>query len=93
MTSLLEMLAQSRVKGSGDGVSDSVPAVINEEAPVALSEGEYIIRADVVSALGGGATDPGHEFLDKFQEGVLSISREDASLLAQSILETINLFK
>lgn len=43
-------------QGGGDGLSDSVPAN--------LSEGEYVVPADVVSNLGNGSTDAGGKQLD-----------------------------
>lgn len=47
-----------------DGRSDSVPALIDGVTPAALSEGEYVIPADVVSGLGRGSTDSGARKLD-----------------------------
>jgi hypothetical protein len=52
-----------RVRGPGDGRSDSVPARVGKE-PAALSDGEYVFPADVVSALGRGSTDAGSDVLD-----------------------------
>lgn len=43
----------------GDGMSDSVPAMINGQAPANLSEGEFVIPSDVVSGLGNGSTQAG----------------------------------
>ncbi len=77
--------SSGRVSGPGTGTSDSVPAIIKKkdggEIPAALSEGEFVIRADVVSALGGGATDPGVQVLDFLQQSVLKMDREKAALL------------
>lgn len=42
-----------------DGMSDSIPAVINGSQPAALSEDEFVIPADVVSGLGRGSTNAG----------------------------------
>lgn len=41
------------VEGPGTGTSDSVPAVINGATPARLSDGEYVIKAADVEALGG----------------------------------------
>ena len=43
----------------GDGMSDSIPATVGGQEPAALSEGEYVVPADVVSGLGNGSTDAG----------------------------------
>lgn len=48
----------------GDGMSDSLPTTINGQEPAALSDGEYVIPADVVSHLGNGSTDAGVAQLD-----------------------------
>lgn len=58
------------VKGPGDGLSDSVPANIEEQEEVALSDGEVIMPADVVSDLGNGSSDAGAEKLKKMGEAV-----------------------
>lgn len=50
------------VKGEGDGTSDDIPAM--------LSEGEYVIPAHVVSALGNGSNEAGAKSLDALQERV-----------------------
>jgi hypothetical protein len=50
------------VKGRGDGTSDDVPAM--------LANGEFVIPADVVSALGNGSNDSGSKVLDSFLETI-----------------------
>jgi hypothetical protein len=49
------------LQGPGDGMSDSIPAVIKGPKPqrAALAQGEFVIPADVVSHLGNGSTDAG----------------------------------
>ena len=47
------------VMGPGDGTSDSIPAMVDGVEPAALSQGEYVIPADVVSGLGNGSTEAG----------------------------------
>jgi hypothetical protein len=47
------------LKGPGDGVSDSIPAVIGERQPARLADGEFVIPARIVSELGNGSTDAG----------------------------------
>jgi hypothetical protein len=53
------------VQGDGDGTSDDVAAM--------LANGEFVIPADVVAALGNGSNDAGAHVLDQF----LSVVRED----------------
>jgi hypothetical protein len=47
------------IDGAGDGMSDSVPAVIDGKQPARLADGEFVIPADVVSHLGNGSTKAG----------------------------------
>ena len=49
--------------GMGDGVSDEIPASLDGEQDVLLSENEFVIPADVVSGLGNGSSDAGAEKL------------------------------
>ena len=42
-----------------DGMSDSIPGNIDGVEQVALSEGEYVVPADVVSGIGNGDTGSG----------------------------------
>ena len=49
--------------GMGDGVSDEIPASLDGEQDVLLSENEFVIPADVVSGLGNGSSDAGAEQL------------------------------
>jgi len=53
------------LQGPGDGMSDSIPAVIGGKKPqrAALAQGEFVIPADVVSHLGNGSTDAGSKRL------------------------------
>ena len=50
------------VRGEGTGQSDDIPAL--------LSDGEYVIDADTVAALGDGSNKAGAETLDKFREQI-----------------------
>ncbi|MDB0064316.1 hypothetical protein N9F47_03955 [Gammaproteobacteria bacterium] len=47
----------------GDGMSDDIPAMIGNNQPAALSEGEFVIPADVVSHLGNGSSNAGSKQL------------------------------
>ncbi|QDP55859.1 MAG: hypothetical protein Tp1100SUR639781_72 [Prokaryotic dsDNA virus sp.] len=49
--------------GMGDGVSDEIPASLDGEQDVLLSENEFVVPADVVSGLGNGSSDAGAEQL------------------------------
>ena len=66
-------LAQGRyLQGGTDGMADEIPAQIGEDQPAALSHGEFVIPADVVSHLGNGNSDAGaqklYDMMDKIRE-------------------------
>ena len=60
------------LRGPGDGVSDSIPAVIGERQPARLADGEFVIPARVVSELGNGSTEAGarklYAMMDRVQK-------------------------
>jgi hypothetical protein len=51
------------LQGPGDGLSDSIPAVIDGVGPAKLSSGEFVVPADVVSHLGNGDNTSGADAL------------------------------
>jgi hypothetical protein len=55
----------------GDGMSDEIEATIEGEQEARLSDGEFVIPADVVSHLGNGSSDAGakrlYEMMDKIR--------------------------
>jgi hypothetical protein len=59
----LQQLAQPSngryLKGPGDGMSDSIPAIIDGHQPAKLATGEFVVPADVVSQVGDGDSDAG----------------------------------
>ena len=60
------------LKGPGDGVSDSIPAVIGKRQPARLADGEFVIPARIVSELGNGSTEAGarklYAMMDRVQK-------------------------
>lgn len=60
------------LKGPGDGVSDDIPAVIGENQPARLADGEFVIPARIVSEIGNGSTDAGarklYAMMDRIQK-------------------------
>lgn len=53
------------LRGKTDGQADQIPAVINGVQPARLSDGEYVIPADVVAMLGGGNNEAGASALEQ----------------------------
>lgn len=56
--------------GNTDGMADRVPATIEGKQPAALSDGEFVIPADVVSHLGNGNSDAGAKVLEEMMARV-----------------------
>ena len=60
------------VNGAGDGMDDLIPAKLEGEDDVVLSNDEFIVPADVVSGLGNGSSDAGskalYDMMDRVRE-------------------------
>ena len=60
------------LRGPGDGMSDSIPAVIGGTQRAALADGEFVMPADVVAHLGNGSTTAGagrlYEMMDRVRK-------------------------
>lgn len=60
------------LRGPGDGVSDSIPAMIGEKQPARLADGEFVVPARIVSELGNGSTEAGarklYAMMDRVQK-------------------------
>lgn len=74
-----QMSAQSApagrfVQGPGTGTSDSVPTVIDGRTPAALSDGEFVVPADVVAGMGGGNPKQGADQLYGMMENVRKLA-------------------
>jgi hypothetical protein len=50
-------------RGAGDGMDDMIPANIEGEQDVLLSNDEFVVPADVVSGIGNGSSDSGAKAL------------------------------
>ena len=66
-------LAKGRyLRGETDGMEDKIPASIENRQPAALSHGEFVIPADVVSHLGNGNSDAGakrlYDMMDRIRK-------------------------
>ena len=60
------------LRGPGDGVSDSIPAVIGKKQPARLADGEFVVPARIVSEIGNGSTEAGarklYAMMDRIQK-------------------------
>lgn len=66
--------------GHTDGMADNVPAHIDRKRPAALSDGEFVIPADVVSHLGNGNSNAGakrlYEMMDRIRSARTGNSKQ-----------------
>jgi len=58
------------LNGATDGMADEVPATIGGRQPARLSDGEFVIPADVVSHLGNGNSKAGAKVLQEMMSRV-----------------------
>jgi hypothetical protein len=63
-------LAPRYLNGHSDGMADKVPAQIDNTRPAALSDGEFVIPADVVSHLGNGNSNAGAKVLYEMMDRI-----------------------
>ena len=66
--------------GTTNGMADKVPAMVDNRQPAALSDGEFVIPADVVSAIGGGNSNAGakqfYNMLDRVRQQAYGRSKQ-----------------
>jgi len=58
------------LQGTTDGMADKIPAQIGRDQPAALSHGEFVVPADVVSHLGNGNSDAGAKKLYQMMDRI-----------------------
>jgi hypothetical protein len=61
------------LNGATDGMADKIPASIEGEQEARLSDGEFVIPADVVSHLGNGNSDAGAKVLKEMMSRVRKV--------------------
>jgi len=70
----MPMQTGGMVNGDGDGMADDVIITADQNTPeaqkIAISSGEWVVPADVVSGLGSGNTEAGGRVLEQMQEDV-----------------------
>jgi hypothetical protein len=72
------------LQGPGDGVSDSIPAIIGRKQPARLANGEFVIPARIVSELGNGSTDAGAKRLYEMMDRVQKVRRKTKNVAANT---------
>jgi hypothetical protein len=76
--------------GTTDGMADNVPATIDGREPARLSDGEFVIPADVVSHLGNGNSDAGarnlYSMMDRVRKARTGTTRQGRQINPQKYL-------
>jgi len=81
MPRMAQMMNQPRyLSGPMDGMADTIPASIDGKDPAALSGGEFVIPADVVSGMGNGNSDAGaknlYAMMDKVRQARTGMKKQ-----------------
>jgi hypothetical protein len=78
-------------KGPGGGLDDLIPTTIDGRRAAALSDGEFVIPADVVSMMGDGSTNAGskrlYDLVRQVRQAKTGTSRQAGPLQVGKILE------
>jgi hypothetical protein len=82
---------EGMVQGPGDGMDDLVPAMMDDGSQdVLLSDGEFVVPADVVSGLGNGSTDAGAQelygMMDRIREARTGMTEQPAQVRVGGLL-------
>lgn len=76
--------------GTTDGMADKVPATIDGREPARLSDGEFVIPADVVSHLGNGNSDAGaknlYSMMDRVRKARTGTTKQGTEINPQEYL-------
>ena len=70
---IAELKKGQYLSGATDGMADKIPARIEGEQEARLSDGEFVIPADVVSHLGNGNSDAGAKVLKEMMARVRKV--------------------
>ena len=87
---LKDRITGGRIRGAGGGLDDLVPGSIEGRQKVRLADSEFVIPADVVSAIGDGSTDHGvrrlHEMMDSVRKQKTGSTKQPKRLKAGSLV-------
>lgn len=78
------------LQGETDGMADKIPARIGRDQPAALSHGEFVVPADVVSHLGNGNSDAGakklYSMMDKIRQARTGTKKQGRKINPDSFM-------
>ena len=79
-----ELAQGGMLNGTTDGMADQIPATIGGTQPARLSDGEFVVPADVVSHLGNGNTDAGatqlYSMMDRVRKQRTGTTKQGAEI-------------
>ena len=80
------------LRSSTDGMADKIPASIDGRDPAALSGGEFVVPADVVSGIGNGNSDAGaknlYAMMDKVRQARTGTTKQAPAIDPNKMLKT-----
>jgi hypothetical protein len=78
------------VTGTGDGMSDSVPATIEGVQEARLADGEFVIPADVVADIGNGSSNSGskklYDMMDRIRKARHGTTKQPPEINAERMM-------
>ena len=86
-----DMTGEPRVvRGTGDGMSDSVPATIEGVQEARLANDEFVIPADVVADIGNGSSDAGakklYDMMDRIRKARHGTTKQPPEIKAERLM-------
>ena len=77
-------------RGAGDGMDDMIPANIDGEQDVLLSNDEFVVPADVVSGIGNGSSDAGakalYDMMDRVRTARTGMTEQPPAVPEEAML-------
>ena len=87
---LAGMMPSRYLNSMADGMADSIPSSIDNKDPAALSGGEFVVAADVVSGLGNGNSNAGaqqlYNMMDRVRKARTGTTKQGKQIRPQSVM-------
>jgi hypothetical protein len=82
--------ASRYLNSSADGMADTIPSSIDNKDPAALSGGEFVVAADVVSGLGNGNSNAGakqlYDMMDRVRQARTGTTKQGKQIKPNSVM-------
>ena len=87
---LAGMMPSRYLNSMADGMADSIPSSIDNKDPAALSGGEFVVAADVVSGLGNGNSNAGaqqlYNMMDRVRKARTGTTKQGKQIKPRSVM-------